>query len=515
MNSLPQSIFEPRELAHLLAIHWRRWLFPAILVAVLAAVYAQYAPPVWRASQALMIRNEATAGDTAPGKFSRTEDMKTIQETILELAKSQSVLAASLKEVGPPANRSSKEAWPTDLDVDSLQQAAKISPPKGVEFGTAEIFYLEVRDNDRVRAVRLNQAICNQLLIRFQEIRDAKAQSLIGELAKTVQLAKADLQDATGRLTKLETSVGGDLAELRVLQDSSAGESVLRRSITEIESELRQTRVAETGARQLLGLLQAAKDDPGRLVAAPSRLLDSQPALKRLKEGLVDAQLRTARLQGRMSPLHPVVIAAKQGEEEIGRHLHSELAIAIRGLETELQLNTDRIAMLDKQLAQSTQRLGRLAEVRATYANMTGETTHRARLLERAEQNLADARASAAGAKTASLISCIDTPETGTRPVSPSRTVILLAGILGGLVTGLSTVLLTVPPRQSVEVPSVVSLWPSHEIAPQEHAEPTCPTTYPSTPCRVATATAHNGTLSLRQALKVLSDRPNLARSAQ
>lgn len=511
MNSLPQSTFEPRELIHLLAAHWRRWLIPAGIVAILAAGYAQYAPPVWRASQALIIRNEANTGDTGPARLSRAEEMKTIQETILELAKSQTVLAAALKEVGPPANYSQKQAWPTDLDVDSLQQAAKVSPPKGVEFGTAEIFYLEVRDNDRVRAVRLNEAICSQLLIRFQKIRDAKAQSMIGELTKTVQLAKADLQDATGRLTKIETTVGRDLAELRVLQDSSAGESVLRRSITEIENELRQTRVAETATRQLLGLLKAAKDDPGRLVAAPSRLLDSQPALKRLKEGLVDAQLRTAQLQGRMSAEHPLVIAAKQGEEEIGRHLHSELTIAIRGLETELQLDTDRIAMLDKQLAQSAGRLGRLAEVRAAYANLVGETTHRARLLERAQQNLADARASGAGAKTASLISCIDTPETGTRPVSPSRTVILLAGVLGGLMTGLSTVLLTVAPRQRAEVPPAVDLWPSQELSEQEHVA----TPQLSTPSRVAAATAHNGTLSLRQALKVLSDRPSFTRSAQ
>ena len=48
-----------------------------------------------------------------------------------------------------------------------------------------------------------------------------------------------------------------------------------------------------------MALLKQAEADPTALVAAPCRLLDSQPALRRLKDGLVDSQLRTANLQGR------------------------------------------------------------------------------------------------------------------------------------------------------------------------------------------------------------------------
>jgi len=83
--------------------------------------------------------------------------------------------------------------------------------------------------------------------------------------------------------------------------------------------------------------------------------------------------------------------------------------------------------------------------VRATYANEVAETKSRTALLERAEQNLAEARAARASAKAANLISRIDTPDAGIRPVGPSRAAIALCGVLGGLVAGFGVVFLSLP----------------------------------------------------------------------
>ena len=112
-------------------------------------------------------------------------------------------------------------------------------------------------------------------------------------------------------------------------------------------------------------MLAEAEDDPGRFVATPNRLFDSHPSLQRLKDGLIDAQLRTAKLLGTMSAEHPLVRAAKESEEQIGRDLHNELAIARRGVEVELRLTADRRALLEEQLAKTNERLQRLAAVRA------------------------------------------------------------------------------------------------------------------------------------------------------
>ena len=299
-----------------------------------------------------------------PGKFIYPEEMKNIQETILEVVKSRSVLATALREVGPPAGCPNPAAWPTERDIVEARANIKLAPPKGAEFGKTEVFYLDSQAEDRARSVALNAAVFKQLRIRFQELRDAKAQSMIDELTKTVHLAQTDLDQATAALTATENRVGSDLAELRSMQDVASSDSALRRSAEEIRAQLRENAATEKTDLQLLAVLAGAEDDPGRLVATPNRLLESHPSLNQLKNGLIEAQLRTAKLLGTMSAQHPLVRAAKESEEQIGRDLHNELAIARRGVEVEVRLTADRRALLEDQLATTNERLQRLAAVR-------------------------------------------------------------------------------------------------------------------------------------------------------
>ncbi len=204
----------------------------------------------------------------------------------------------------------------------------------------------------------------------------------------------------------------------------------------------------------MLDVLRAAQDDPSRLPATPNRLLESQPAIKQLKEGLVAAQLHTSQLLGSRSDEHPLVKSSRYAEQQIGRHLHDELALAIRGLDVELRMDDDRVKLLENQLAETTARQERLAAIRAAYESQAAENRHRTQLVERAEQNLAEARASHAAAKAASLIGCIDLPDTGSKPVGPSRTIIASGGLIGGLVVGLGVFFLALPQKKREAPPS-------------------------------------------------------------
>ena len=493
MSHSPQPTVTPAGVVRILASHPKRWLLPALAVALLAGLYALVRPATWEASQALIIRNEAANNRQAPGKFHHSDEMKTVQETILELVKSRGVLRSALVEVGPPTECRAEADWPSDEDVTSLRGQIKLAPPKGAEFGQTEVFYLNVCDHDRDRAVALARAICGQLEARFQELRDAKAQSMIDELIKSVKLARADLTESTARLTETEKLAGNDLAELRILQDSNSGESVLRRTINEVESGLRQARAARVASQELLGLLVGAQADPGRLVATPNQLLESQPALRRLKDGLVDAQLRTAQLQGRMSVQHPRVLAAKEAEDQIGRHLHDEMAVAIRGIEVDLRLGAARTAMLQERLDDATKRFARVASVRASYTNLLAENGNRTALLQRAEDNLAEARAAQASAKATSLIARIDSPDAGTSPIGPGRAIILLVGVAGGLLAGFGVLFLTVEP-----VPGAGSLQTPLDSAGARDATPGNGKPH-------AEALEYGEGLSFKQALKKLT----------
>jgi succinoglycan biosynthesis transport protein ExoP len=444
-RNMPDNVFAGRDPIRFIVEHRYRWLVPTVTVASLATLFALLRPDTWEASQSLVVRNEAAGNLGEPGKFRHADEMKTTQETILELAKSPAVLRQALAEVGPPPDENVSAGWPTELDVALLAERVKLAPPKGAEFGKTEVLYLKVRDQSRPRALALVSAVSRHLQSRFQQLRETKAQGMIAELAKAVSMAEGNVSTATEKLAELEISVGSDLAELRILHESSSGDSDLRRKSLELETELRQAWLAERSEQSLLELLQSARADQGRLLAMPSRLLESQPSLKRLKEGLVDAQLKTAELSGGMSCEHPLVRAAVESEEEISRQLHQELEIACRGVEVNLQLASDRAKSLSEQLADTRARLAKLGSLRAVYSNLINEVQQRSVLLAAAQRELSEARSNRAGAHSSSLIYTIDEPDAGTKPVGPGRLTIASAGLLAGLVVGAAVIFVTVP----------------------------------------------------------------------
>ena len=87
---------------------WRcRWRCAATMIVVLGltAAYAVLAPPSWMASQAIIVRNDATAQFGATGRLREDEDVKNTQETLQEIVTSRSVLRNSLQRVGPAGRR--------------------------------------------------------------------------------------------------------------------------------------------------------------------------------------------------------------------------------------------------------------------------------------------------------------------------------------------------------------------------------------------------------------------------
>ncbi|MCE5268364.1 MAG: hypothetical protein LLG00_10810 [Planctomycetaceae bacterium] len=502
----------PSQLLHLLRRHVLLWLLPAVTIASIVGAYAVLHRATWEACQALIVRNEASGVEK--GKFSYPDEMKTVQETILEVVRSRSVLEAALREVGPSPTRKQPcrtdfqarsvpaALRPTDRDIDELRKSVKLAPPKGAEFGKTEVFYLNVRAESRERSVALNEAIYKQLRTQFQALRDAKAQSMVDELTKTVHLAKADLDRATTTLAATEHRLGGDLAELRSMQDMASSDSALRRSGEDIRAQLRENAAAEKLNRELLAVVIAAQSDPVRLTATPNRLLDSHPSLRRLKDGLIDAQLRTSALLGTMSADHPKVRAAREAEAAIAGNLHEELETARRGIEVELRLVAGRRTLLEEQLAKTTGRLGGLAEVRASYANQVAEVRNRSVLLEHAEQNLAEAQAARASATVASLISRIDAPDAGIRPVGPGRLTIALGGLIGGLLTGFGLVFLMVPINFPVVTPATMVTTQPASVIPVSRTA-TLLSGYNPTP---TFPTALNGHLTVQQALLRLAN---------
>jgi uncharacterized protein involved in exopolysaccharide biosynthesis len=446
-NNVFANVLQPADFVRLFRSHWRWWAIPAVVFAVAAGLYSFVAPRNWQAAQALVVRPEvARVSEERLGKFADLAEMKTTQETILELAKSQIVVQATLREVGPPISYRRPEAWPSALDVEDFRACIDMRPPGGAEFGKTEVFYLSVKDTNRDRASALVVALCGQLEQRLQEIRDQSAQGMIAELERTVDMASGDLNVRTEQLSAFEAKVGADLAELRNLNAEVGGQGEIAQERQAIEAERRTNEARKNENERLLKLLVAAQKDPQQLLATPNSLLVSQPSVSQLKNAFVNAQLHTAELLGSRSEQHPFVIAARESENLIRTQLNREVAVAIRGLEVDIELCADREKSLSGKWDAARERMSNLAGARAEYSNLVAAVQNHTRLVEAARKNLADARARQAGAHSASVISRIDGVEAGVRPVGPARKTVAAAGGFGGLLFGFGLVFLFASP---------------------------------------------------------------------
>lgn len=438
-----------------------RWIVPAAVVAAGAIGYALVKPATWEAVLTLVVRGDANGAGDSLGRFRDLTEMKKLEETLLETAKSRTSLQAALVAVGPDPEAKSTGPWPAPQDVDDLADSVEIAPPKGSEFGTTEMLYLKVKDRTPQRACALAEAVAEQMFERFQQLRDERAGSVVQELEQAVDLARAERDKSVRTLGEFERRIGGDLAELRNLEQLGSGDGDVRKLTVELENEHRQAEQAVRNLRELKALLEPAQLDPTKLLATPNRLLESQPALRRLKDGLVDAQLRTSQLLGSMSPEHPLVRAALDNEQEVRRRLHDELTAAMTGIETELGPAEALVRDRSERLAAARARLDRLASVRAEYSALNAENQHNARQLEQAEKQLLEARAAQAGATASHLVAQIGSADAGSKPLGPGKTMLMLLGVVGGLVVGAGCLLLTVPPPggEQADPPSPPVWW--------------------------------------------------------
>lgn len=420
------------------------WVIPTVAMTTVATVYAITKSTTWQASQSLVIRDEAR-GVGRQGRFDSTESMRASQETIIEVAKSSAVVSAALKQLGPPKSIFGNRNFPTDADVQAMQEAISIGAPKGSELGTTEVLYLSVKGKTPDEAIARTTAICDQLENHLGKLRNARAGSVTTELEQTLKLALVDLQKATDALSTMEREVGRDLAELRVLNQSGTGEGNLRSALNQVKTEIRQRQSEVETHEQLKQVLIAANQNPDELLAMPSSMFAAQPALKRLKDGLVDAQLRTSDLKGKMSPGHPLVKAAMQAEEAVRANLRSELAAAVGSCDTDLQVTLRQLKSLTDQQDDLQERLGSLAGLRAEYAVLVNDVEQRTNIVQQAKQDLASARATESSSQAASLITRFQKPQVGDSPVGPGRVTIVGIGLIGGLMTGAGLVFLVAP----------------------------------------------------------------------
>jgi polysaccharide biosynthesis transport protein len=430
------------------------WILTTIIFGALGVGYAFFLKTdTYIASQALLVRDEANGAVMRLGRFQSQTEMKAAQETILEMAKSHQVVREALVAVGEPPQiinwlfpvSFSGEYPSKELVEETASQAIQVHAPKGTEFGTTEIIYLDIKSNSTEHARRLNKALCDALESRLQQVRRARADGVILELVSARNSRRQALTEVTEKLEEIERAAGSDLTDLRGLTETVGGNSSSRAELEQIKNEIRQSEASRQALLSDRDMLIKASQDPQGFLVAPGSVLNAHPGLKRMREGLADSQIQGAHILGKFTADHPSAIASNSAQAAIASRFSNELKAAITTVDADLSLADIKLQRLENQKVKAEARLATIAEGRATYANLVADVKSKSVLLETAERELAGAQAARDASISTSLLTRLDAAIVSDRPTGPGRTTLSGLSAIAGLVFGLGIVFAITP----------------------------------------------------------------------
>ncbi len=434
-----------KEWAKILLRYSPIWLGCTLVAGALGVGYSLVRNPSWKAAMPMLIRDEAGASFQRQGRFASQTEMKAAQETVSDMARNLEVVKAALEKLGPPVDFTGS-SWPSKKTVEEMAKAGiAVRPPQGAEFGSSEVIYLESEADTPERAQQLCTLILEEMSDRLRMLRRVRADSIIGELRETRDVALQRLEEATAELRTLEASVGPDLAELRNLTENSSGDSGVRKSLLDSQTELPTAELELDRLRRLLAMLEVGRNDPDQVVLAGEDLLTLQPTLKRLKDGLIDVQLKRAQLSGRFQPDHPRMKNVVSEEQEIRQRLSQEIESAMSGMGPRLAIAEDRVNRLKQKQIDLSERLNRLAKVRTEYTNLTVQLRQRSDALGQAERALAEAEATRSSSASTDFVEALNAPQVSDDPEGPGKTMLAVGSAMSGAVMGLGLVFLIAP----------------------------------------------------------------------
>ena len=434
-------------------------IIPVVVGGLLAGAYALMTRTTWQATEAIVIRVQGAARVQSLGEPSTLDQLTLAADTIDEVAHSPEVLAAVLRKVEPAKGKA--PAQPTAKEIAALRSAVRLSAPREIDSGDAEVINLRVKNRNRERALALVTALGQEVAEQSQQLISQRAKRAIEQLCTAEAQAADRLRAASQQLAQLEQKAGANADELRnSAQSSASAPAESPQTVESLASRIRLLEETNRNNRAQLKLLQDAANNPTELASTPSSVLDAQPALRRLKDELDDAQLRGALLRGTMSDQHPQVEAADANEKSIRQQLESELAGSIEMLDDEIAKCDEQLAALRVELQNAQDRADKLPGLRSEYATLSTEVQVRTEALKAAQKRIADARSNEAKARHCCTIQIQDPKNPTVKVAGFTRLGIFFRGLFGGALVGLGLFYLTRPKPQPVAETAVAAAPP-------------------------------------------------------
>jgi uncharacterized protein involved in exopolysaccharide biosynthesis len=407
-----------------------------------AAVAAYFQPDVWEASVKVWVRDQSV-GLTKASDFAaeRSNRLRTLLVNLREVVYSREVLEQTLlQSSGRPSGTSAspRELTPflDDLDLAKLRDSIGIDTPKGTEFGSAEMFYVRVRDRDRQRALRLVTALFDQLRARFQQLGLEQADDLLRKTNEQVAASQKQLGDAQSKFDQFVKQVGPNLPDLVVMSGGLSIDSELRRAIQRVRELLTPARAELEQRQALLRTVQGVDTESGSF-AIPASFLRDHTSLEQTRQAVVQAQIEFERQQAEITPENPRWKVQQERVANLQNEFRREWSRARVALEQEVSAQKSKVDYLSRELDTQTAQLTRLTERYVEYDGLRAEVKQRQDALAEAERRRSEALHARATAAQDVLLSVVDKARISAKPVNLRRGAMLGMGAALGLLTGL------------------------------------------------------------------------------
>ena len=457
MNAIEKLLEENPRLRYLVNTlrdykYW--WIAPALAGFAIAVCYAfLIRAESWTARQSFIIRDDLLGQSFKPGRFESQESLKSAQETILEIARRPKVIRSALERLGSPRGISAND-WIDDELIEKTQGLINFNAPNGAEFGKTEVIVLTTQESTRERSRKFIEFLSEEIVSKVNEVRTRRLESMEAELIEARDGVVKHQQAALNELEALDKLLGANVSVINSLNEAQAGESSLKKEISQINNERRPIELRLTVAKATLRALMAINDQPEKIITLPSSVLRELPALEQLKKELVTKQAKLSSTLGQKTEIHPDVAEARLDVEIMKQQILDSIEGEISGTRSTIETQESQLALLDSKVQKLNSQLVTLSSKRTEHLRLTAEVKLLTESASQAQSKLSQVQSLARTARSSGLITPVDEAQVGAYPDGISKKILAALGSIGGLTLGFGLVLLVAPPMPTTDGPS-------------------------------------------------------------
>jgi len=413
---------------------------------LLSGIYNKFlATKTYTARQSLILRDDLMGDAFKPSRFESQEQLKSAQETILEIARKPQVVKAVLEQLGPTSSFSLGGDYPSMETIEDVQGNIGLSAPNGAEFGKTEAVVLSVKTVGAERSRKFVNLLLDEIDSKLNEVRLLRLGSMKSELSQAGENALKSLNDSSSRLQELEKSFGAEITTIRGLNDPQ-GSGGFDLKVNQIRLEQRQAAAQLSSAKQQRELLQQAQRNGGVEFVTSNELLELQPALKGMMTNLSTAMAQLAIDEGRYTSLHPQLQRSRRAVKQQRQQLFGSIGTTIKGLDSQIETLTNLSTRLGDSIVQLETKLENLTEQRVPYATLEEEVKKKAEVYNDVQGQLAQVQSYASSTDEVAMLTRVDDPQVSSRPDQIGAAKAGMIGAALGLMLGLGLVALLAPP---------------------------------------------------------------------